>query len=94
MPILYWCNNEEDSNYDDKNDDDHGDDDNEDDADDDNDCTPTELLTNGQTASLEENQGVHDDLFYGKCYLQSITENHSLCKSHISTAPGLQVRLA
>jgi hypothetical protein len=63
MPIIHWCNIEDVSNYDD-------DDDNEDDDDDDdNDSTLTELLTNGQTASLEENQGYMMICFTVKFYL-------------------------
>jgi hypothetical protein len=51
-------NNYDGNDYDDdvEDDNDDNDDDNEDNDDDDNDSTPTELLTNGQTASLEENQ--------------------------------------
>jgi hypothetical protein len=52
MPILYRHNNQDGGDDDDNDDDvDDGDDD-----DVDNDFIPTELLKNGQTASLEENQ--------------------------------------
>lgn len=77
MLIIHWCNNEDVSNYDDDDDDDgdngdgddDGDNEDDDDDDDDNDSTPTELLTNGQRAPMEENQGCMMICFTVKFYL-------------------------
>jgi hypothetical protein len=78
MSIIHWCKNKDVSNYDD----------------DDNDSTPTELLTNGQTASLEENQGCVIICCTVKFIFNYLLKPILWAKSQMPTAPGLQDRLA